>query len=135
MFKAAENVEAIVLSKKSVILQTMRIDALSTMSSLKLLKFGYKNVGFQINFSGTLAKLSNELGYLSWIKYPFECLPPSFEPDKLVELRLPYSNIKQLWEGTKVVSIIIIIFLYYFHLNKQIKIQTSLCYFFFSLFN
>ncbi|KAH1127672.1 hypothetical protein GLYMA_06G259400v4 [Glycine max] len=99
--KAAENVEAIVLSKKSVILQTMRIDALSTMSSLKLLKFGYKNVGFQINFSGTLAKLSNELGYLSWIKYPFECLPPSFEPDKLVELRLPYSNIKQLWEGTK----------------------------------
>ena len=127
MFKAAENVEAIVLSKKSVILQTMRIDALSTMSSLKLLYLGYWNVGFEINFSGTLAKLSNELGYLIWKKYPFECLPPSFEPDKLVELILPKSNIKQLWEDRKIISIIIIIiFLYCFHLNKQIKRQTFL---------
>ncbi|KAG4390262.1 hypothetical protein GLYMA_06G260100v4 [Glycine max] len=135
--KVAENVEVIIIEDPYDILRTrtMRVDALSTMSSLKLLYLGYWNVGFEINFSGTLAKLSNELGYLSWEKYPFECLPPSFEPDKLVELRLPYSNIKQLWEGTKVVSIIIIIFLYYFHLNKQIKIQTSLCYFFFSLFN
>ncbi|RZC09382.1 hypothetical protein D0Y65_015916 [Glycine soja] len=103
MFKAAKNVEAIVLKENSYFLptMTMMVDALSTMSSLKLLKFQYWNVGFEINFSGTLAKLSNELGYLVWEKYPFECLPPSFEPDKLVELILPHSNIKQLWEGTK----------------------------------
>ncbi|KAG4390261.1 hypothetical protein GLYMA_06G260100v4 [Glycine max] len=101
--KVAENVEVIIIEDPYDILRTrtMRVDALSTMSSLKLLYLGYWNVGFEINFSGTLAKLSNELGYLSWEKYPFECLPPSFEPDKLVELRLPYSNIKQLWEGTK----------------------------------
>ncbi|KAG4390256.1 hypothetical protein AAZX31_06G241400 [Glycine max] len=100
--KAAENVEAIVLTEKSDILgiiRTMRVDALSTMSCLKLLKLEYLNS--EINFSGTLTKLSNELGYLSWKKYPFECLPPSFEPDKLVELILSDSNIKQLWECTK----------------------------------
>ncbi|KAG5020637.1 hypothetical protein JHK87_016492 [Glycine soja] len=104
MFKAAENVEAIVLIKESDILQTiqtMRVDALSTMSCLKLLNLECLKFDFKINFSGTLAKLSNELGYLRWKKYPFECLPPSFEPDKLVEMILSNSNIKQLWEDTK----------------------------------
>ena len=100
---------------------------ISTMSCLKLLKLDHLDFNVKINFfSGTLVKLSNELGYLGWEKYPFECLPPSFEPDKLVELILPKSNIKQLWEGTKVISIIIIIFLYCIYLNKQIKRQTFL---------
>ncbi|KAL5147559.1 TMV resistance protein N [Glycine soja] len=101
--KVAENVEVIIIEDSYDIhrTRTMRVDALSTMSSLKFLKFGYGNVGFEINYSGTLAKLSNELGYLSWKKYPFECLPPSFQPDKLVELTLRKSNIKQLWEDTK----------------------------------
>ena len=114
MFKAAKNVEVIFIKEKSdILLRTMRIDALSTMSSLKLLYLGYLNFDFKINFSGTLAKLSNELGYLIWKKYPFECLPPSFEPDKLVQLFLVDSNIKQFWEDIKVV-LIIIIFLYFF---------------------
>ncbi|KAL5147584.1 TMV resistance protein N [Glycine soja] len=103
--KAADNVEAIFLIEKSDILRTistMRVDVLSTMSCLKLLKLDHLDFNVKINFfSGTLVKLSNELGYLGWEKYPFECLPPSFEPDKLVELILPKSNIKQLWEGTK----------------------------------
>ncbi|KAL3016931.1 hypothetical protein AAZX31_06G244100 [Glycine max] len=103
--KAADNVEAIFLIEKSDILRTiptMRVDALSTMSCLKLLKLDHLDFNIKIKFfSGTLVKLSNELGYLGWEKYPFECLPPSFEPDKLVELILPKSNIKQLWEGTK----------------------------------
>ncbi|KAG5047159.1 hypothetical protein JHK86_016565 [Glycine max] len=115
--KTAENVEVIVPEEDydleedsdledsdledSHFLPTVRVDALSTMSNLKVLTFGYWNADFEINYSGTLAKLSNELGYLTWVKYPFECLPPSFEPDKLVELIMPDSNIKQLWEDTK----------------------------------
>ncbi|KAH1247652.1 TMV resistance protein N [Glycine max] len=100
--EAAKNVEVIFIKEKSdILLRTMRIDALSTMSSLKLLYLGYLNFDFKINFSGTLAKLSNELGYLIWKKYPFECLPPSFEPDKLVQLFLVDSNIKQFWEDIK----------------------------------
>ncbi|KAG5020635.1 hypothetical protein JHK87_016490 [Glycine soja] len=105
--KVAKNVEVIIIQDPYDILRTrtMRVDALSTMSSLKLLIFGNRRAVFEIeieiNFSGTLAKLSNELGYLCWPKYPFECLSPSIEPDKLVELILPKSNIKQLWEGTK----------------------------------
>ncbi|XP_057448737.1 disease resistance protein RUN1-like [Lotus japonicus] len=74
---------------------TMRADALSKMSHLKLL------ILENVNFSGGLNHLSNELGYLHWENYPFKCLPPSFQPYKLVELIMPHSSIKQLWEGTK----------------------------------
>ncbi|KAH1221956.1 Toll/interleukin-1 receptor-like protein [Glycine max] len=52
-------------------------------------------------FKRRLGNLSNELGYLTWNEYPFECLPPSFELDNPVRLLLPNSNIKQLWEGMK----------------------------------
>jgi len=62
----------------------------------------------KMNFSGRLDNLSNELRYLTWDIYPFEGLLPSFDPDKLVGLLLPNSNIKQLWEDTKVMQIIIL---------------------------
>jgi hypothetical protein len=75
---------------------TLRVDALAQMNRLKLLMLS------DLNFSGSLNYLSSELGYLCWNKYPFTSLPSSFEPDKLVDLILPHSNIKQLWKGTKV---------------------------------
>ena len=102
MFQATENLEAIVFlkfpekSKELLERTTLRVEGLSQMSRLKLL------VLWHVNFSGSLDFFSNELGYLSWEKYPFTCLPSSFQPNKLAELILPHSNIKQLWEGTKV---------------------------------
>ncbi|KHN00058.1 TMV resistance protein N [Glycine soja] len=45
--------------------------------------------------------MSNNKDYLNWTYYPFECLSSSFESDKLVELNMSHSNIKQLWEDTK----------------------------------
>ena len=102
MFQVAENLGAIVLERlpinsyELVERTTLRAEALSQMSRLKLL------VLWQVNFSGSRYFLSNELGYLCWEKYPFTCLPSSFRPNNLVELILHGSNIKQLWEGTKV---------------------------------
>ncbi|CAJ2630903.1 unnamed protein product [Trifolium pratense] len=98
---ATGNLEAIVLRRypenidKIQAMSTLRTEALAQMSRLKLLML------WNLNFSGSLNFLSSELGYLCWDKYPFSCLPSSFEPDKLVELILPHSNIRQLWEGTK----------------------------------
>jgi hypothetical protein len=77
-------------------MSTLRAESLAQMNRLKLLMLS------DLNFSGSLNYLSSELGYLCWNKYPFTSLPSSFEPDKLVELILPHSNIKQLWNGTKV---------------------------------
>ncbi|ESW06524.1 hypothetical protein PHAVU_010G055100 [Phaseolus vulgaris] len=54
-----------------------------------------------VRADGSLNHLSNELAYLNWRKYPFKCLPQSFQPEKLVELRLVRSSIKRLWKGTK----------------------------------
>ncbi|XP_061368833.1 disease resistance protein RUN1-like [Gastrolobium bilobum] len=95
--KTAENLEALVTRgfPDKIEETTMRADALSKMSHLKLL------VLWSVNFSGSQNFLSNELGYLCWDKYPFASLPSSFQPDKLVELKLPNSCIKQLWECTK----------------------------------
>ncbi|KAL2327875.1 hypothetical protein Fmac_021302 [Flemingia macrophylla] len=81
----------------------MRIESLSKMSRLKM--FILRGI-YLPKFPGVLGRLenlTNELGYLIWPAYPFESLPTRFEPDKIVQLYLPFSNIKQLWEGTKVV--------------------------------
>nr|KYP55328.1 TMV resistance protein N [Cajanus cajan] len=74
---------------------TIRADALSKMSKLKFLKLEF------VNFCGNLDHLCNELGYLIWFGYPFKHLPPSFQPDNLVQLSLRKSNIKQVWKDKK----------------------------------
>ncbi|CAJ1978698.1 unnamed protein product [Sphenostylis stenocarpa] len=93
----SENLEAIVVKSNSLMINEaiMRADALSKIKHLKLLKLE------NVKFSGSLNNLSNELGYLTWKQYPFQCLPPSFQPDKLVELVIGGNNIQRLWEGTK----------------------------------
>ncbi|XP_030939640.1 disease resistance protein RPP2B-like [Quercus lobata] len=45
--------------------------------------------------------LSNELRFLDWSGYPSKSLPSSFQPMELVDLRMCYSNIEQLWKGIK----------------------------------
>ncbi|CAL9241620.1 unnamed protein product [Arabidopsis halleri] len=42
-----------------------------------------------------------EVRYFHWLKYPLEELPPDFRPENLVDLRLPYSKVKRLWDGVK----------------------------------
>lgn len=75
----------------------LKAEAISQMSRLRLIIFPNNVI-----FSGNLNNLSNELRVLSWHNFPFSSLPSSFEPDKLVELTMPDSNVKQLWEGEKV---------------------------------
>jgi hypothetical protein len=44
----------------------------------------------------------DKVRYLHWMKYPWEKLPSDFNPENLVDLELPYSSIKKVWEGVKV---------------------------------
>ena len=90
-----DNLEAIKLSSLAIN-TTLRAEALSKMNQLRLLIFQ------GVNFSGSLNGLSKELRYLKWGGYPFTYFPSSCELTKLVELDLYSSNIKQLWEGVKV---------------------------------
>ncbi|XP_037493786.1 protein SUPPRESSOR OF npr1-1, CONSTITUTIVE 1-like [Jatropha curcas] len=45
--------------------------------------------------------LSDELRYLHWDGYPLRSMPSNFQAEKLVELNLAYSNVKQLWTGVQ----------------------------------
>ncbi|XP_076954534.1 disease resistance protein Roq1-like [Bidens hawaiensis] len=46
----------------------------------------------------------NSLQYLCWNKYPCLCLPKTFEANNLVSLEMPFSKIKELWKGGKVME-------------------------------
>ncbi|XP_062030685.1 disease resistance protein RPV1-like [Rosa rugosa] len=67
---------------------------------------GMKNLKFFINcnadLSGEISYLPNELRLLVWPGYPLKSLPPNYHPGKLIVLRMPSSNIRQLGTGFKV---------------------------------
>ncbi|RZB75669.1 putative WRKY transcription factor 19 [Glycine soja] len=93
----AEILEAIVVKQypKESMEKVLNVDAISKMNHHKLL------ILENVTFLGTLNYVSNKLRYLSWDRYPFKSLLLSFHLKQLVELFLPCSNIKQLWEATK----------------------------------
>jgi hypothetical protein len=68
----------------------------SNMKNLRLLKISNVHLPQGLNY------LSGELRFIHWNRFPLESIPTSFELDKLVELNMPCSLIKQLWKGIKV---------------------------------
>lgn len=67
-------------------------DPFLTMRNLRLLKIC--NVNFlNVNFT----YLSKKLRFLEWHECPLEILSSCFEPDQLVEFKMPNSRIKLLW--------------------------------------
>ena len=66
------------------------------MSHLKFLILKY------VDLPHGLYCLSEGLKYLEWEKFPLEELPLGQQLDELVELTMHHSDIRQLWNGTKV---------------------------------
>ena len=88
-------------------MEHLHAEAFSKMKNLRLLKIG--NEKFQQDFiNGTmqlpksLNHLSDELRVIEWHGYPFKSMPTSFQPNKLVELRMHCNYITQLWKGIMV---------------------------------
>ena len=85
----------------------MSAETFSKMKKLRLLKIGYEQppqdlIKGLVQLPQGLNYLSNELRAIDWHGYPLKSMPTSFQPNKLVELRMHYSNIKQLWKGSMV---------------------------------
>ena len=80
--------------------------AFTRVSSLHFLKFYKKSLGGKKEVIwGKLPKtlyFPEELKLLTWPGYPMACMPSNFCPKNLVELRMPNSKLKSLWEGVKV---------------------------------
>nr|XP_023874515.1 disease resistance-like protein DSC1 [Quercus suber] len=79
------------------------------MTNLRFLEIGYVQppqdlIRGPIQLPQGLNYLSNELRVIDWHGYPLKSLPTSFQPNKLVELRMHCSDIKQLWKGIMILN-------------------------------
>ncbi|CAF1920659.1 unnamed protein product [Brassica napus] len=77
------------------------------MHNLKLLNF-YKSLWSRETGKGRLYLPDRGLNYfprklrfLRWDEYPSKCMPSHFRVESLVELRMEYSKLEKLWEGTQ----------------------------------
>ncbi|XP_004310255.1 PREDICTED: uncharacterized protein LOC101295301 [Fragaria vesca subsp. vesca] len=70
-------------------------NAFSNMDRLRLLKI------WNLKCSGNIRYISNKLQYLEWHECPLDSFPSDFQPEKLVEVHMPFSRIIQLWRGTQ----------------------------------
>ncbi|XP_031255268.1 TMV resistance protein N-like isoform X2 [Pistacia vera] len=94
--KGSELVEAIILGKKfNFRASTASAKAFSKMVNLRLLKIR------RVQLPEGLEYLSNELRLLDWDGYPLKSLPSNLQLNKLVELKMDGSHIRQLWKGIK----------------------------------
>ena len=66
------------------------------MINLRLLQIDHVHLPKGLDY------LSNELCFMNWANYPLKSLPESFHPNKLIELIMHASSLKQLWKGIKV---------------------------------
>ena len=76
--------------------ETFSAKAFSNMKNLRLLKID------NVQLLQGISYLSNELRFLEWHGYHLKFLPTNFQPNKLVELRMCFSGIKQLCKGIMV---------------------------------
>ncbi|XP_021809133.1 TMV resistance protein N-like [Prunus avium] len=90
-----EAIEGIVLRLHEFEAAHWNPEAFTKMCKLKLLKINNLCLSLGPKY------LPNSLRFLEWSWYPSKCLPPSFQPVELAELRLQHSKIDHLWNGIK----------------------------------
>ncbi|XP_050286579.1 disease resistance protein RUN1-like isoform X3 [Quercus robur] len=73
--------------------EDLNAETFSKMRNLRLLKI------CNVSLPQGLISLSSDLRLMDWPEYPLKSMPKNFNPNKLVELIMPRSRIKQLWEG------------------------------------
>nr|XP_023911674.1 TMV resistance protein N-like [Quercus suber] len=99
-----EVVESIKLIAPFQKVENLSAKAFSNMKKLRLLKINNTQSSKDlfrgnVQFLHGLSYLSNELRFLEWHGYHLKSMPTNFQPIKLVELRMCFSGIKQLWKG------------------------------------
>lgn len=105
-FQGTEKVLGISLNLDEVDKMRIHENAFEGMSNLHFLKFYKNSLERKKEVRWQLPKRFNEfpdeLKLLSWPGYPMIYLPSNFCPEYLIELRMPNSKLKKLWEGVEV---------------------------------
>ena len=81
--------------------ERLSAEAFSKMKNLRFLKIGYVQPPTSrgpVQLPQGLSYLTNELCAIDWHGYPLKSMLTSFQPHKLVELRMHCSDIKKLWK-------------------------------------
>ena len=83
----------------------LHADTFTKMKTLRFLKFhntlGQSSSNTYLDLPATLEPFSDQLRYIEWIGYPFQS-PSPFFAKFLVEIPMPHSKLKQLWQGIQV---------------------------------
>lgn len=106
-FQGTENVLGISLDLDEINKLQIHENAFEGMSNLRFLKFYKKSLEQKkevrwINLPERFNDFPDKLKLLSWPGYPMICMPSNFCPEYLVELRIPNSKLKKLWEEGEV---------------------------------
>ncbi|XP_050273318.1 disease resistance protein RPV1-like [Quercus robur] len=75
--------------------EQLKAEVFSKMINLRLLQINHVHLPRGLDY------LSNELCFMNRENYPLESLPESFHPNKLIELNMRASSLRQLWKGIK----------------------------------
>ncbi|XP_059429295.1 disease resistance protein RUN1-like [Corylus avellana] len=91
-----ERVEGIALKSAPQEGLHLNAEAFLKLPNLRFLKI------HNVHLSQGLSYLSNNLRAIDWHGYPLKSLPMTFSPDKLVELKMYWSEqMEQIWQGKK----------------------------------
>ncbi|XP_058737625.1 disease resistance protein RPV1-like isoform X2 [Vicia villosa] len=103
--KGNSSIEGITLDLSQINDMLLSADTFTKMKALRILKFyapsNQRCTNTYLNLPTFLEPFSNQLRYFEWNGYPFESLPQPFCAKFLVEIHMPHSNLKQLWQGTE----------------------------------
>ncbi|KAL4286159.1 hypothetical protein AHAS_Ahas19G0058300 [Arachis hypogaea] len=98
--KSLDAIEGIILDLSQIKDLRLSPDTFKRMNNLRFLKLYIPSGQSSGNMilPTDLEPFSDKLRYFEWHQYPFVSLPPSFYAKLLVEIRMPHSQVKKLWE-------------------------------------
>ncbi|KAG2302244.1 hypothetical protein Bca52824_030895 [Brassica carinata] len=102
-----KTVRGISLDMSQVMDMPLEFSVFAKMCNLRYLKFYTSTCprecegDCKLNFPDGLSLPLEKVRYLDWLKFPLDELPSDLNPNNLVDLRLPYSKIKQVWKDSK----------------------------------
>ncbi|TQD89198.1 hypothetical protein C1H46_025243 [Malus baccata] len=103
----ASNVQAILVNWSKIEELQLKHADFKKMSNLIWLSVNGQ-LGVSCELAGSV-DLPNSLRYLYWCEYPLKSLPSKFSPENLVEIHMPESQVKELWnEDQRLVNLKVI---------------------------
>ncbi|RZB97689.1 Disease resistance-like protein DSC2, partial [Glycine soja] len=101
-YKGTDAIQGIALNLSLIKDLLLHADTFTKMKTLRFLKFhntlGQSSSNTYLDLPATLEPFSDQLRYIEWIGYPFQS-PSPFFAKFLVEIPMPHSKLKQLWQG------------------------------------